>query len=336
MSVQRNFTFPVHLVDAGGGGDCFYYSVWSALNERDLIRKKFYPTIPIPLDKENFMLFLRHYVYKTLESNTSVEGIYDFYNSIGLKQVLPAGQNLITFLHPGDSMPKLIVDKLRPKMKEINDFLRQYEIQEWIADLFLRAKNKEEFKRSVLDVVKRKGTYAQEFEVKIISDLFKKVGIEIEKHYDANASGVAVPIPQELPMINANGNENIHLLILTNFVGGHYRYFSFSPAMQMPMATPMATPMPMQRPASAMPMPMQRPASAMPMPTPKPSSVMPSASVSTGKYFNKSDPEYDSLEYRLMRLKYEGGRKRTRKNKKRQSKKYNKKKKGTKKYKSKK
>jgi hypothetical protein len=41
MSSSNKNKLPVFELDSGGGGDCFYFSLYEALNERDLIRMAF-------------------------------------------------------------------------------------------------------------------------------------------------------------------------------------------------------------------------------------------------------------------------------------------------------
>ena len=127
MSLKGNY--PVQIKEAGGGGDCFYYSIWAALTERNLIRRNILPKMNIPLDKEGFMLYFRNYVADILNNSEKIEGIYNFYGDIGVHSILPAGRvNFSTFLHPGNTVPKAILEKLRPKMREVYDFLNLNEI----------------------------------------------------------------------------------------------------------------------------------------------------------------------------------------------------------------
>lgn len=227
MSLKGNY--PVQIKEAGGGGDCFYYSIWAALTERNLIRRNILPKMNIPLDKEGFMLYFRNYVADILNNSEKIEGIYNFYEDIGVQSILPAGRvSFSTFLHPGNTVPKAILEKLRPKMREVYDFLNLNEIQEWMADIFISSNSVAEFKRRVIESVRTKGNNVQEFEVRIITKLFKeRFNIEIRAHYDRNASGRPLDMPRNLPMINERGEEVIHLLVLIGG-GGHYQYFSFN------------------------------------------------------------------------------------------------------------
>jgi len=227
MSLKGNY--PVQIKEAGGGGDCFYYSIWAALTERNLIRRNILPKMNIPLDKEGFMLYFRNFVADILNNSEKIEGIYDFYGDIGVQSILPAGRvNFSTFLHPGNSVPKEIIDRIRPKMREVYDFLNLNEIQEWMADIFISSNSVAEFKRRVIESVRTKGNNVQEFEVRIITKLFKeRFNIEIRAHYTKDASGRVLDMPRNLPMINERGEEVIHLLVLIGG-GGHYQYFSFN------------------------------------------------------------------------------------------------------------
>ena len=227
MALKGNY--PITLKDAGGGGDCFYYSIWAALTERNLIKRRILPKMNIPLDKEGFMLYFRNFVADILNNSEKIEGIYDFYGDIRVQSMLPAGRvNFSTFLHPGNSVPKAILEKLRPKMREVYDFLNLNEIQEWMADIFIESNSVAEFKRRVIESVRTKGNNVQSFEVTIITELFKeRFNIEIRTHYDRNDSGRVLDMPSNLPMINKRGEEVIHLLVLIGG-GGHYQYFSFN------------------------------------------------------------------------------------------------------------
>lgn len=226
-----NGNYPVTIEDAGGAGNCFYYSIWAALTESDLIRRNILPKMmDIPLDKERFMLYLRNVVADTLKKSNQIEGIYDYYSDIGVKNILPAGiDNLDAFLHPGNSVSKDTIKRLRPKIQEAYDLLNLNEIQEWMADIFISSKSVAEFKRRVIEAVRTQGNNVQEFEVRTIIDLFKeRFNIEIRTHYNRNASGRALDMPLNLPMINESGKEIIHVLVLIGGEG-HYRYFSFLP-----------------------------------------------------------------------------------------------------------
>lgn len=312
--------FPVIPLEAGGGGDCFYYSLWSALTERDLIRQIFYNryNIPIPIEKEQFMLYMRHYVYKTLlddlDKEKKIEGMYNFISDLKgeiMKILPPAYKSVSRFLHPGNDIPKLVLNAQRPRMNALFTLLKTYEFQEWLVDFFLQSRTKEEFKLKVLERVRLKGTYIQSFESNIINDLFKKVGIEIKYHYDDQ-------LRDKLPMINEKGEQILHLLVMTKYIGGHFQYYSFMNNGTVPQVSVASATQ--ARPQTAATSTSQaRPSTAAAACTSKACIPVPPAKPQETIIID--DDSDDELERRFKALKERGGKKSRRKNKNNKSKK---------------
>ena len=73
----------VSIKDAGGGGDCFYYSLYMALKERDGLLSKFKDCIDVDIDdKEKFNISLRSKVAEEFQKRNQGDDHNDAYNRI--------------------------------------------------------------------------------------------------------------------------------------------------------------------------------------------------------------------------------------------------------------
>ena len=150
------------LYDAGGGGNCFYYSVFNALNEDKLLGKlqtALESELLDTLNKVNFNITMRTIVGDYLNTPAGITIFTNFYNFMTISL------NAYYEEH---------------KRIDVNDFCNKHaEYLPWLIKLYGSSRSFNQFKEAVIENIKKNGTYVQSLEIEIVKHLLKKAGIHL-------------------------------------------------------------------------------------------------------------------------------------------------------------
>jgi hypothetical protein len=192
------------LCDAGGGGNCFYYSVYEALHADELLGKLQSALDPLPLDtlnKTNFNLTMR-----------TIVG--DYLNT-------PAGSTIFNNFY------KLMTDALTENYNDVNFYRDHEEYLKWLIDLYYESDTFIDFKQAVISEIKKEGVYVQSLEIEIVKFLLKQAGIHLFVDQSNNQK-----IYLKTRKLSGEGNRMLPAIYIFNdpYGQGHFKWLKVDAA----------------------------------------------------------------------------------------------------------
>jgi hypothetical protein len=244
MSSSNKNKLPVFERDAGGGGDCFFFSLYEALKERDLLKNIMDSYGTFSLNKNSFNTYFRNLVAEQITT-----------------------ERLITLI---EILQSVVRENKGRSDKDIADMV---DLQPWLVRAYLNAnrnstnrnsanRNYERFAINVRRSIRQAKNEPQALEIGIATELLNTTGIELQLVYKnfpqrkrsintiAQSLSLKTPekkmladyenlptyllppgysvekkMPVSLPLETRNGEPIVYVVMSRK--EGHYYYFSF-------------------------------------------------------------------------------------------------------------
>jgi hypothetical protein len=198
---------PVLDIEAGGKGDCFYFSLYEALTERGLMDdfiKSIGLTYGPPYDvlrpirgnkKQSFNLYFRDLVANKLQPT-------DLATTIEILESNPQIQAIFTLqrIKPDDYKNMLI------------NISNDTEFNPWFIDIYIRSArktNNSAFLKGIQAGIKTAGNEAQQIETVLAKAILDSVGIQLEIVYKQFPAKTRISQYQALSYLNTSNKQKI-------------------------------------------------------------------------------------------------------------------------------